>query len=169
MRWPGLVLLTLLFAVLALRWPPQWTTMGLAPCWLLFPALWFGLYARAGRALAVGWVLGLLADLLSLEPLGVQAFLYAGAALLLARARGFFFRRHPLTQALLALTAAFLVQVLLLLRLNVAEPSLAVLPRLLPALCSAMLYAALFPGLVALERRTGLFRGFREGEVRVST
>lgn len=167
MRWARLVAFGLLLALVAVRWPAELRARGLEPWWLLLPALWFGLRARPGAALAVGWAFGLAADLLSLEPLGWHAFLFGAIGLLLARLRPLFFHGHPLTQAVLAFALAFLAGALSLVRVAAAEPSFAALSRLPAALAAALLTALVFPALVVVEFRTGLFRGFAQEERRV--
>ncbi len=160
MRWLKLLLLGTAVLALAERVPAPLLESGLAPRWFLLPALLAGLLAPPGRALLLGWGSGLLADLLSLSPLGWHAFLYGGAALLLARVRRAVFSEHPLTQAVAGFGLTFLVLLLGLLRLKLAEPALHLAPRLPAALLSSLATAALLPLLFLLEERVGFLRGF---------
>jgi rod shape-determining protein MreD len=167
MRWLRLGLLTAAAALLAVRWPAGYAASGFAACWLLLPALLVGLHATPGRAVVLAWGLGLLADLLSLEPLGVRAAFFGAAALLVARVREHLFAEHFLTQAVIAATLALAVNLLVLLRIEIVEPDLAFFAAFPRLLLLSLMTGAAFPILVAVDRRTGLLDGFRARERRV--
>lgn len=167
MRWLRFTLLAAVLAIATVRYPPGLLAAGLAPVFLLVPALEIGLVAPAGRAAALGWLLGLPLDLLSLEPLGWHAFLFAVVAYGLARLRGAFFADHPVTRAILGAGATFLVLVALLVRLSLAEPGAATVGRLPAALLMSLVTGACVPLFASADRRFGLLRGFTEGARRV--
>jgi rod shape-determining protein MreD len=161
-RWVRVGLLWLVLAVLAVRDPGGIAASGFAPYWFLLPALLAGLRARAGHAVFLAWCSGLAADLFSLEPFGLHAFLYGGSALLLVRIREYFFCDHALTQAVLSFGLSVLVGIALLLRLEIAEPVFRFGPRLPQAFLTALVTACLLPPLAIAERNLGLLSGFRE-------
>lgn len=167
MRWVRLFLGGTLLTLAALRWPEHLAARGLMPAWLLLPGLCVGLSGTPGRAALAGFSFGLVADLCSLEPLGVHAFAFGAAALLLARIRGYFFCEHPATQAILGFVLSLLVLLALLARLSAAEPLFRPLSRLPATLAGAVATATLLPLLVAGDRRLGIFSAPWRGGTRV--
>ena len=162
MRWVGLLLVAALSVTLTVRGPAFLDATGLTPIWLLLPVLLFSMHATPGRAAFCGWGLGLTYDLLSLEPLGWHAFLFAAAALLLARTRRQIFLEHPMTQAIAAFLLSFAVSLLALIRIDVAAPVFRLGAKLPLAFGASVATAAVFPLLCLFEKRAGVFRGFRE-------
>lgn len=167
MKWLRVILLAAVATLLAVRFPAGLSSSGLSPSWLLLPALDFGLVARPRAAALAGWCFGLLADLFSLEPLGLHAFLFGGAALILARFRGVVFADHPLTQALAGATLALVVNLALLIRLEIAAPELSFFGVAPAALLAAIVTGLCLPVLAAVDQRFGISRGFRAKEYRV--
>ncbi len=167
MRWLRLIFLVLIFALVAVRFPPGLVQRGLTPFWLLLPALLFGFVSPPGTAALAGWCFGAVAGLLSIEPFGVSAFLYAAAAWLISRVRGSFFSDHPVTQGVTAFLLTLLVGMLELLRIEFSAPALSFWAAFSNLLLMALLTGAAFPLLFAAESRMGLLKGFREGESRV--
>jgi len=167
MRWARLLLFVAVLGLAAVRVPAHLTERGLVPCWLFLPALLFGFLAKPGPAVLAAWSLGLATDLLSLEPLGVHAFLFGAAVLLLVRVRGHLYADHGAMQGLLALGLTLAVNLGLLVRLELAEGDLSLAPRIPAVLLLSLITGALVPPLIALDRRIGLLRGFREADRRV--
>ena len=167
MRWFRVTLLLILFTLLAVRFPPALVERGLTPFWLLLPALLFGFVGTPGTAALGGWCCGAIVGLLSIEPFGVSAFLYAGAAYFVALARGSFFSEHPVTQGVAAFVLAVVVGFLELLRIEIDTPALGFWVHVPVLLLMAAITGALYPVLHAVEQRTGILKGFREGERRV--
>jgi len=166
-RWVRVILLAGALAALTIRYPVVPFRRGLCPAWLLLPALLMGLRAAPAHAAAAGWGFGLLADLLSVEPLGLSASLYGGAALLFARLRENVFSDHRYTQAVAAFLLTLLVSLAALFRLELAEESFALLHCLPVAFLSALVTGAVFPFFVVADDTLGIFRGFRVGDRRV--
>ena len=166
-RWVRYSLRTLLLAVATVRLPPGVVAAGAVPVLLLVPALLAGFVAPAGTAALLGWGLGFALDLFSLEPLGFHAFLFAAAAWAVARVKDAVFADHPATRAVIGAIAAFLVLLVMLLRVAAAESPFAWPARLPPAFLSALLTGAAVPLLGLVDRRLNLFGGFRERRRRV--
>ena len=167
MRWVRFAALAVLLTAVTVRDPAGLAPAGLNPQWLLLLALLAGLTASPGWAATLAWFAGLLVDLFSLEPLGLHAFCYAVAALVLARLRRSLYSEHPMTQGTLGFVLALLVGLTLLVRLEIAEPVFRFGAQLPQVLLASVITAALLPALVRLERSCGLLRVFEEPEHRV--
>ncbi len=109
MRW--LTYSFVLFAALVLQ-PSvaKFVAVGnVRPDWLLALATFTGLYTRRKDAIAVGLVLGLCADLLSLERLGVLTLCMVTGALLGNSVRHLVFLKNVITHFVVTFVAALLV------------------------------------------------------------
>ncbi|MHC4858933.1 MAG: rod shape-determining protein MreD [Planctomycetota bacterium] len=156
-----LVLLAILLTLVTVRYPPRLFAAGLGPLWLFLPGLLAGLRSKPGTAAAIGWSFGLLLDLLSMEPLGLHAFVFGAAAYVLARARGVMFSDHPTTQGIAAFLLTALVGSFLLLRLEEAG-AFAITAHAPAALLTAAFTGVGFPLLAWVDKKVGLLAGFRE-------
>lgn len=98
MRWLtfGIVVVAALTLQAALA--PQLALFGARPDLLLVVATFFALYARPRDAVLGAWIIGLLADLMSIERLGFFALSYLGIALLVSGLREYLFRYRGTTQ-----------------------------------------------------------------------
>jgi rod shape-determining protein MreD len=88
---------------------PRLEIGGASPDWLLILVAFLGLYAAAPRAVIAGWFVGLCADLMSLEHLGVMSISYGVAALVLVGVRDYLFRYSAFTQAAVTFFLCLLV------------------------------------------------------------
>jgi rod shape-determining protein MreD len=167
MRWIRYGFLLTLVLVAAVRWPAVLTSFGLAPFWPFLLVLLLGLRGRTRPAVFLSWFTGLMVDTLSLSPPGLNAFLFGVASLLVVRVRGHLFSAHPATQAILGGILTLFVTLVLLVRLEIAEPDLDLPAQLPPALLLSLMTGALFPLVAFVDERIGLTTGFREGERRV--
>lgn len=71
------------------------------------------LFARDARqGLVAAWIIGLLKDAGSSNPLGFHALLFLGAAWLVLFLRQFLFREHPVTQAAIVFGGVFALECL---------------------------------------------------------
>lgn len=98
---------------------------GSPPNLLLPVAIFIALYAPRDAALLGTYVLGLMQDMLSLEPLGVHALVYAAVTLGVRYSQPLLFREHWITHLLLGLTGGVLHAMILVLvgfRLAPAPP-----------------------------------------------
>jgi rod shape-determining protein MreD len=167
MRFLRFALVVAVLLLVTVRYPPSLTGLGLTPAWLFLPVLLYGLKARAGPAIFLAWLTGLTVDLLSIEPLGLHAFLYGATAFLVVKVRGHLFSSHPGTQAVLACGLTLAMTLALLLRLNLAESEFRMAGKILPAVLLSLMTGAAFPLLGRVDTALGLTEGFREGERRV--
>jgi len=162
-RRAAIVLSAAGLGLLAVRYPPELTAAGMGPQWLFLLPLLAGLRAAPGRAALVGWSFGLLADLLSAEPLGLSAFLYGGAAFLLARLKTNLYSDHAVTQGVIAFGLTFLVMLLCMIRVEIVAPSFRLVAHLPAAFFSSLATAVLLPFLVMADGRLDLLRDLRAG------
>lgn len=72
--------------------------------------IFFALYAKPYDAVIGAWIIGAGADIMTIERLGLLAFSYAMAAILVVSIREFLFRYHPITQFILTAAVCFLLQ-----------------------------------------------------------
>jgi rod shape-determining protein MreD len=165
-RFPRLLLLALLLALLTVRYPPRLLEAGLGPLWLFLPGLLAGLRSTPGKAAAIGWGFGLVADALSLEPMGVHAFLFGVAAYVLGRVREVLFSDHPGTQGIVAFVLTALVGFALTLRIEMSG-AFGFFAHAPAVLLGAAFTGVAFPLLVKLDERVGILAGFRESDRRV--
>jgi rod shape-determining protein MreD len=167
MRWLRFSLLLIVFSLAAVRFPAALTASGWTPLWLFLPALLFGFVSTPPTAALGAWCFGAMAGLLSIEPFGVSAFLYALVAFLTARVRGHVFSEHPLTQVFGAFLLALFVLFVELTRIEFSDPALAFWSAVPTALLVAAMTGLVFPLLFKLSKRYGLLAGFTEEQSRV--
>ena len=110
MRWLTFMILVAAALTLQSAVAPRLEIFGVRPDWLLVVVLFFGLYAPAGDAVFGGWIVGMAADLMTIERLGLLALSYALAAMLVVAVRDYLFRDRALTQFILALVVSLILR-----------------------------------------------------------
>ena len=110
MRWLAFILLAVAAVILQSSALPRLTVFGARPDLLLIITIFIALYAHPQDAVAGGWGLGLLADLLSIERLGLLALTYGAVAFLVLIVREYIFKYRASSQLVLAGLLALLVQ-----------------------------------------------------------
>ena len=110
MRWltfimGGLAMLTLQSAVAV-----RVELFGARPDWLLVLVVFYAMHARAPEAAVGSWMIGVCADLMTVERVGLMAASYLAAALLVISIREYFFRFRSITQFGLTLVTCLLVR-----------------------------------------------------------
>lgn len=95
----------LLAMVLALQSvvAPRVQLWGSRPDWLLILVVFLAMHAPTADAVVVAWIIGLAADLMSIEHTGLLAISYSLVALLVAFLRESLFRYRPLTHFMITL------------------------------------------------------------------
>jgi rod shape-determining protein MreD len=91
---------------------PRLSIGGARPDWLLVGVVFLGLYARPRDAVIGAWVLGLCADLMTLERPGLISLSYLLAAAVAVAMRDYLFRYWAITQFALTLILGLAVQTL---------------------------------------------------------
>ena len=109
MRWLTFLILAALMLVAQSALAPRLSIAGVRPDWLLVTVVFFALYARPTDAVLGGWMLGAVADLMTLERLGFLALSYGLAALAVTSVREYLFRYRPAVQFAVVFFVALLV------------------------------------------------------------
>ena len=110
MRWLTFMILVAAALTLQSTVAPRLEIFGVRPDWLLVVVLFFGLYAPSGDAIFGGWIIGIAADLMTIERLGLLALSYALSALLVVAVRDYLFRDRAVTQFILALSVSLILR-----------------------------------------------------------
>lgn len=148
MRWLSFILFVGLMLTLQSVGSPGVALLGVRPDWLLVIVVFFALHAPPRDALLSAWVLGMSADLLSIERLGLIAFSYTCVAAVLVTFREFLFCRRWLTQIIVTLAAGVFVQgVWVVYRHAMYDVSESIVVDLAVGLIPAALYTAVWAPL----------------------
>jgi rod shape-determining protein MreD len=111
MRWLTFMLLAALMLTLQSTVAPHLALFGARPDLLLPVVVFFALHAPPRDAIVGGWLIGLCADLMSVERLGLIALSYVLVATGVVSVREHLFRYSHVTQFVVALLACFMVRV----------------------------------------------------------
>ena len=155
MRWLTFIILALIALTLQSAVAPRVAPFGIRPDWLLILVVFIALHAPPRQATIGAWIVGGLADLMTIERPGLVAASYTLAAVLIISARNYLFRYRTTTRFVVTLLACLLVRVLWTLYFrtlyNPGRP-------LLTALMTDVFLASLYTGLWALPVHRGLQR-----------
>ena len=110
MRWLTFAILTVLVLTLQAAVAPRLELFSARPDFLLVVVVFLSLYAPSSNAIAAGWVLGVCADLMTIERFGVIALSYGLTAIIVTFLREYLFRYRVVTQTAVTLTACLLVR-----------------------------------------------------------
>lgn len=156
MRWLSFFILAYLAVAIQSGLGGYAQIHGASPDLVLLAAVFLCLNAPADAALLGCFILGLVHDLLTLQPLGSYALAYGLFALLAVKAREELPRRSPLSHAILALVGGLITGAILVLQGWIHPPGLS----LLPAFISALYTAILAPVIVWILQRFGRLFAF---------
>jgi len=110
MRWLTFVFLAVVALTLQAAIAPRIELFAARPDFLLIVVVFLGLFAPTMDAIAAAWVLGVCADLMTIERFGVIAFSYGLTAMTVTSLREYLFRYRVVTQTAVTLTACLVVQ-----------------------------------------------------------
>jgi rod shape-determining protein MreD len=110
MRWATYIVLAAVLLTMQSALAPAVEIRGVRPDWLLVGAVFLGLYVQPRHAVVAAWVLGLCADLLTVERPGLISVSYMMVAAAVCSVREYIFRYWALTQFTLTLVLALCVQ-----------------------------------------------------------
>ena len=171
MRWLSFVICALVFITLQSAVAPYLQVFGARPDWLLVVVVFFALYARGADAVMGAWLIGFIADLMTIEQFGLMSLSYALAALVVVGLRDFLFKYHAVTQFMVTLAICALVRSAwaMFCLMQYENASWTVAGLLVNALIVALYTAAFAPpvdrlllkmsGLLGLPRRRYTFEG----------
>ncbi len=112
MKWFPFALVSLTLLALQSAVAARVSLFGAQPDWLLVAVVFFALQVPARDAVVAAWVIGLGADLMTLERLGLIALTYLAVAVVVVNVREFVFRYSRVTQFLMTLVACLSVRAL---------------------------------------------------------
>ncbi|MGH8596843.1 MAG: rod shape-determining protein MreD [Gammaproteobacteria bacterium] len=110
MRWLTFAILTVLALTLQSAAAPRLELFSARPDFLLIVVVFLSLYAPSRDAIAAAWILGVCADLMTIERFGVIALSYGMTAMIVASLREYLFRYRVMTQTVVTLTVCLLVR-----------------------------------------------------------
>lgn len=110
MRWLTFVILSILALTLQAAVAPRLELFSARPDFLLIVVVFLSLYAPSRDAITAGWILGVCADLMTIERFGLIAFSYGMTAMIVTSLREYLFRYRVVTQTVVTLTACLLVR-----------------------------------------------------------
>ena len=129
MRWAVYIVVLAVLLTMQSAIAPIVSIRGVRPDWLLAGAVFLGLYVKPREAIVSAWVLGLCADLLTVERPGLVSLSYMLVAAAVSAAREYVFRYWILTQFAMTLAMALCVQTAwMIYRRILYTPALPVLP-----------------------------------------
>lgn len=88
---------------------PRLSIGGVQPDWVLVLVVFFGLYGPERDGCVAGWVLGLGADLMSVERLGMMSLAYCLTAVAVRSVRELVFLKRPATHFVVTLCAGLIL------------------------------------------------------------
>lgn len=100
MSWIGFVIVTLLTFVLQSAVAPRLELWGARADWLLVITVFFAMHSSGARAIAAGWLIGLLVDASTIERAGLMSMSYGVCALLVFVIRDHVLRFQWISQAI---------------------------------------------------------------------
>ncbi|MFQ5413257.1 MAG: rod shape-determining protein MreD [Phycisphaerae bacterium] len=110
MRWLTFILFALLILTLQTTLAPRMQVFGCRADWVLVVVTFFALRVRPRDAVLAGWFIGALADLMTIERMGLMSVSYALAAGLVASLREFVWRDRIAAQVVVTLIASVFVR-----------------------------------------------------------
>lgn len=164
MRWLTFSLLAAVVLTLQSTIAPRVEVLGARPDWLLVIVVFFSLYAPRREAIISAWIVGMAADLMTVERLGLLALSYALVAVGITSIREHLFRYRAATQFVVTLVVCLLLRAAWLayrrMSYDMAEPFLADLTVdvLTGAIYTAVWAPVLHKGLLRMSGMLGLAR-----------
>lgn len=106
MRWATFIVVAAVLLTMQSALAPFVEIKGVRPDWLLVGAVFLGLFIKPPHAVVAAWLLGLCADLLTVERPGLLSLSYMLVAAAVSTVREYVFRYWAITQFTLTLVLA---------------------------------------------------------------
>ena len=110
MRWVTFMVFVVFALTLQVAVAPRLSLFGQRPDWLLVVVVFFALYAKPYDAVIGAGIVGIGADLMTIERLGLLTLSYALAAVLVLSIREYLFRYQSITQFVVTVFTCMLLQ-----------------------------------------------------------
>ena len=111
MNWIAVVVLNAIVVAIQAAFAPHFAVRGIRPDWIIVMAVFWGLYGRGWQGVIAAWILGAIADLMTIEHFGLQMLSYPLAGALVTTVRLEVFRYRWSAQFFLTLLASFLLRI----------------------------------------------------------
>ena len=109
MRWLSFSILAVVVLTLQSALIPRIELFGARPDLILVVTVFFAMHAGRRHAVLVAWLLGMTADLMTIERFGLLALSYALIAMTVASVRDFLFRYNAFSQIVVTAAASLLI------------------------------------------------------------
>jgi len=109
MRWLSFSILVIIVLTLQSALAPRIELFGARPDLILVVTVFFAMHAGRREAVLCAWLLGVLADLMTIERFGLLALSYALIAMIVASVRDFLFRYNAFSQFVVTAAASLLI------------------------------------------------------------
>ena len=113
MKWLPFGILGVIAVVCQTTVVPRMAIHSIWPEWTFVLVVHYALWGPRPDAAIAAWLLGLIVDFQSADPIGLHAFCYGAAAWAILRVRQLMFRDHPVTHVAVTLVFTFAVQLLI--------------------------------------------------------
>ena len=110
MRWLTFAVVTGLALTLQASLAPRLELFSARPDFLMIFIVFLGLHAPSNHAIAGAWILGVCADLMTIERFGVIALSYGLTSMIVTSLREYLFRYRVVTQTAVTLIACLLIR-----------------------------------------------------------
>jgi rod shape-determining protein MreD len=151
MRWPACLFLAYVFVGLQIGGAEYLRVGSARPDLVLLAVIFIAIHAPREAALLGAFSIGIIQDLVSLNPLGVYALAYSMVGMFVVSTQELVYKAHPVTHFTLGLTGGLLCAVVVAIHGWVRGPRASVTELLAAALYTALL-APLVLGLLNLTR-----------------
>lgn len=111
MRWLSFFILAVVVLTLQSALLPRIELFGARPDLILVVTVFFAMHAGRRDAVLAAWLLGMLADLMTIERFGLLSLSYALIAMTVTSARDFLFRYNAFSQLVVTAAASLLIGV----------------------------------------------------------
>ncbi len=111
MRWLSFSILAVVVLTFQSALAPRIEVFGARPDLILVVTVFFAMHARRRDAVLTAWLLGMLADLMTIERFGLLSLSYALIAMSVASVRDYLFRYNAFSQLVVTAAASLLIGV----------------------------------------------------------
>jgi rod shape-determining protein MreD len=160
MRWVPVILFIASLLVLQSALAGRLELLGCRPDWLLVVVVFFAMHARRSDAAVGAWLIGICADLMTVERPGLLAISYLFAAVAVTSIREYFFRYRMLTQAIVTAVVSLLIRTFWLAYRHVLyDPAESIVAAIVLDVVLASVYTAIWAPLIhrAMLGMSGMF------------
>ncbi len=105
MKWTPFAIIAAMMIIAQTTLADRLAVFQIRPDWMIVLVVFYALYAVRRDACMGAWILGMLVDLSSIEPLGIHAFAFTTIAMIVNSVRHLVFLKNPMTHFFITLIA----------------------------------------------------------------